>query len=124
LQTPLTVVLGHEGCGAIQAALETKYKGVQQRSRIQLLVDSILPALAGLEPQLPAAAQLAQAVESNVRWTVRTILESPEGQARLAEGRVKIAGAIYEIETGRVRFLEESGPAVHTVGQLKNEGSE
>jgi carbonic anhydrase len=106
LRTPLVVVLGHEGCGAIQAAMETKYKGVQQRSRIQLLVDSILPALAGLDPQLPAPARLAQAVESNVRWTVRTILESPEGQARLAEERVKIVGAIYEIQTGRVRFLE------------------
>ena len=106
LRTPLLVVLGHEGCGAIQAALETKYKDVQQLSRIQLLVDSILPALAGLDPQLPPPARLAQAVESNVRWTVRTILESPEGQARLAEGRVKIVGAIYEIETGRVRFLE------------------
>ena len=106
LRTPLLVVLGHEGCGAIQAALETKYKDVQQLSRIQLLVDSILPALAGLDPQLPHPARLAQAVESNVRWTVRTVLESPEGRARLAEGRVKIVGAIYEIETGRVRFLE------------------
>src|SRR5512136_3067045 len=114
LKTPLMVVLGHEGCGAIQAALETKDKGVQQRSRIQLLVDSILPALAGLDPNLPPPAQLAQAVESNVRWTVRTILESPEGQARLAEGRVKIVGAIYEIETGRVRFLEPIETASHT----------
>jgi len=40
LQTPLVIVLGHEGCGAIQAALETKYQSVQQRSRIQLLVDN------------------------------------------------------------------------------------
>ena len=106
LQTPLLVVLGHEGCGAIQAALETKHKGVRQRSRIQLLVDSILPALAGVDPHLPLSAQFAQAVERNVRWTVRTLIESPEGQARVAEGRVKYVGAIYEIETGRVRFLD------------------
>lgn len=106
LKTPLMVVLGHEGCGAIQAALQVKYEGVQQLSRIQLLVDSILPALAGIDPELPPPARLARAVESNVRWTVRTIIESPEGQARAAEGRVKCVGAIYEIETGRVRFLE------------------
>jgi carbonic anhydrase len=105
LQTPLLVVLGHEGCGAVEAALETKYEAVQQRSRIQLLVDAILPALATLDPQLPARARLAKAVEANVRWTVRMILESPEGQARLREGRMKIVGAIYEIQTGRVRFL-------------------
>lgn len=103
LQTPLLVVLGHEGCGAIQAALETKYQGVRQHSRIQSLVDTILPAFAGLGALLPP---LTLAVESNVRWTVRTILETPEGQMRLAEGRVKIIGAIYEIETGRVRFLD------------------
>jgi len=110
LQTPLMVVLGHDGCGAIQAALETKYQGVQQRTRIQLLVDSIMPALTGLDLELPPAVRLARAVESNVRWTVRTILESPEGQARPAEGRMKIIGAIYEIETGRVRFLDAAGP--------------
>ena len=67
LQTPLVVVLGHEGCGAIQAALETKHQNVQQKSRIQLLVDSILPVLDCLDPGLPPPAQLAQAVESNVR---------------------------------------------------------
>jgi carbonic anhydrase len=107
LRTPLLVVLGHEGCGVIQAALETKCQNVQQRSRIQLLVDSILPVLDCLDPGLPPPAQLSQAVERNVRATVRTILESPEGQVRVAEGRVKCVGAIYEIETGRVRFLEE-----------------
>jgi len=109
LRTPLLVVLGHEGCGAIQAALETKYQNVQQKSRIQLLVDSILPAMDGLDPGLPPPVRLARAVEINVRSTVRRILESPEGQARVAEGRVKCVGAIYEIETGRVRFLEGTG---------------
>src|SRR5258708_6435783 len=34
LQTPLFVVLGHEGCGAVDAALATKYEGAQHRSRI------------------------------------------------------------------------------------------
>jgi carbonic anhydrase len=106
LQTPLLVVLGHEGCGAIQAALATKFKGVQQRSRIQLLVDNILPALEELNPDLPPDKLLAQAVEMNVNWTIHTILDSPEGRARLTEGRMKLVGAIYEIETGRVRFLD------------------
>jgi len=111
LRTPLLVVLGHEGCGAIQAALETKFQSVQQRSRIQLLVDSILPVLDGLDPGLPPPVQLARAVADNVRWTVHTILASPEGRARQAEGRVKCVGAIYDIETGRVRFQEPPGQA-------------
>lgn len=105
LHTLLVLVLGHEGCGAVQAALAAKHQGVQQRSRIQLLVDDIIPALEGLDSHLSAGAAMAQAVEANVRYTVRAILESPEGKARRAEGQMKILGAIYDIETGRVRFL-------------------
>ena len=108
LQTPLFVVLGHEGCGAIAAALATKHEGEQFRSRIQLLVQSILPGIGGFDPRLSPEQRLSRAVESNVRWTVRQILDSPEGQARVAEGRMKVIGAVYEIETGSVRFLPES----------------
>src|SRR6478736_5549642 len=105
LETPLFVVLGHEGCGAITAALATKLEGAQFRSRVQLLLDSIVPGLSDFDLQLSRQELLSQAVESNVRWTVRRILESPEGQASVAEGRAKIVGAVYEIETGLVRLL-------------------
>lgn len=89
----------------MQAALETQQHGVQHRSRIQLLIDNILPGLPAPDPQLPQSAQLERAVEANVRWTLRQILEMPEGQARMAEGRMKLVGAVYEIESGCVRFL-------------------
>src|SRR6516164_5964012 len=46
LQTPLFVVLGHEGCGAMAAALATKHEGEQFRSRVQILLESILPGMA------------------------------------------------------------------------------
>jgi len=105
LQTPLFVVLGHEGCGAVSAAMATKFEGAQQRSRIQVLVDSIAPALPEFDERRSPEERLTQAVESNVRWTVRLILNTPEGQARVAEGYMRIVGAIYEIESGRVRFL-------------------
>lgn len=111
LHTPLFVVLGHEGCGAVGAALASKYEGVEQRSRIQTLVDSILPGLPDVDPRLPPQARLAQAVESNVRWTVRQIRESPEGRTRLAEGRMRLIGAVYDIESGRVRFLSDDPAA-------------
>ena len=105
LNTPLFVVLGHEGCGAVKAAMETKFQGIQQRSRIQVLVDSILPGLPDFDPQLPSEMRFSQAVEANVRWTMNQLLQTPEAQARLAEGRMKLIGAVYEIESGRVRFL-------------------
>ena len=105
LNTPLFVVLGHHGCGAVKAALDTKLHGVQQRSRIQILVNDILPGLSEIDPQAPPRAQLKRAVEANVRWTMRQIADSPEGKAAIADGRRKLVGAIYEIASGRVRFL-------------------
>jgi carbonic anhydrase len=40
-----------------------------------------------------------------VRWTMRQIEETPEARAALGEGRMALAGAIYELESGRMRFL-------------------
>jgi len=106
LHMPLFVVLGHTNCGAVAAAIDTRLRGTRQHLRIQLLVECIVPGLEDLDPQLTPEAMLAQAVEANVRWTMRQILESPEGRERQVEARVKLVGAIYEIETGLVRFLE------------------
>jgi len=106
LETPLFVVLGHEGCGAVEAALHARRPGVNQPRRIARLVDAIVPGLAGVSPTLPAAEQLPLAVEANVRWSMQQLHETQEGQARLQGGRVKLVGAIYELETGRVRFLD------------------
>ena len=105
LKTQLFMVLGHEGCGAVQAALAAKFYGAQERSRIQLLLQSMLPGLDEVDPQLAPQQQLECAVEFNVRWSMRQLLETPEGRARTAEGRMKLVGAVCEIATGRVRLL-------------------
>ena len=68
LQTPLFVVLGHQGCGAFHAALDTKLHGTEHKSRIQILVDEIAPGLSGVDPQLSPETLLDQAVAHNVRW--------------------------------------------------------
>jgi carbonic anhydrase len=105
LQTPLFVVLGHEGCGAVQAALALLREGTRERARIALLLERILPGLAEVDATLAAEAQLQAAVEANVRWTLHQIRDTPEGQARMAEGILRLEGAVYELTTGRVRFL-------------------
>ena len=106
LHTPLFVVLGHQGCGAVNAALMTRDQGDRHLSRIQLLVNNILPGLPPFDPQLSPPERTAQAIESNIRWTVKQILETPEARLRLVEGNVKLAGALFEISPGRVKFLE------------------
>ena len=106
LRTPLFVVMGHVGCGAVQAAIASKFHGAEHKSRIELLVDNILPALDGLDGTQPPEALLHAAVEANVRWTLRTLRETPEVKALGATSGMKLVGALYELETGRVRFLD------------------
>ncbi|MDM0052559.1 carbonic anhydrase [Variovorax sp. J22R115] len=106
LHTPLFVVMGHEGCGAVDAAIASKFHGVAQRSRIETLLENIVPALDDLDASQPHEALLHAAVEANVRHTVQTLLDTPEAQARLEEGKMKLIGAVYDLESGRVRFLD------------------
>lgn len=106
LRTPLVVVLGHEGCGAVKAALASKFEGAEHRSRIEILLENILPALEGIDPSLPPEALLSAGVEANVRRTVSEILDTPEARARYEGSGLKLVGAVYDLGTGRVRFLD------------------
>ena len=106
LRTPVFLVLGHEGCGAVQAALAAKFRGVRERSRIERLLENITPGLENISPDASADDQLQAGVEANVRWSMHQLLETPEAKERKAEGLMKLVGAVYELATGRVRFLE------------------
>jgi carbonic anhydrase len=106
LHTPLFVVMGHEGCGAVQAAIASKFQGATEKSRIEVLLENILPALDGLDGMQSREALLHSAVEANVRHTLRELPETPEAKARIAEGEMKLVGAVYDLKSGRVRFLE------------------
>jgi carbonic anhydrase len=104
LHTPLFVVLGHRGCGAVAAALEAR-QGAVHAERIELLLQNIQPAVTNIDSSRAPEEVLDAAVEANVRWSLQQLLETSEGRARQAEGVVKLVGAIYDLETGHVRFL-------------------
>ena len=106
LHTPLFVVMGHEGCGAVKAAIASRFGGARQAGRIEILLEQIIPALGGLDPQAAPAELLSAGVEANVRRTVRALLATPEAKAREGESVMKLVGAVYELDTGRVRFLD------------------
>jgi carbonic anhydrase len=104
LRTPLCVVLGHEGCGAVKAALAAR-TGARDAVHIALLLDNILPGLRDLPPELAPDEEARAAVEANVRWSIHQLRDTPEVKARMVEGTMKLVGAIYELQSGRVRFL-------------------
>ncbi len=105
LGTPIFVVLGHARCGAVQAALDQILHGTEHHSRIQILVDGILPGLRDVDLQLSPDDLVSTSVEANVRWTMHQIERTPEAAARLAEGNVALAGGVYDLQSGRVRWL-------------------
>jgi carbonic anhydrase len=106
LGTPLFVVLGHERCGAVEAALAARLGLSRQPKRIEVILRTMRPAIADVDLELPPEKRMRAAVEANVRWSIRQILESPEGRARQRQGIMKIVGAVYDIAAGRVRFLQ------------------
>ena len=105
LHTPLFVVLGHEGCGAVKAAIESKSNGAKHHSRIQILVNNIAPGLLAGPGWTGEDLVWTWAVEANVRWSMNQLRETPEGKQAAREGRKKLVGAVFEINSGRVRFL-------------------
>lgn len=105
LHTPLFVVLGHQGCGAVQAALQHKLDGVQHHSHIQMLVENLVPGLSEFTASSrPLDDMLAEAIEANVRWSMHQILETPEGKNAVRLG-AQLRGAVFEFQSGQVRFL-------------------
>src|SRR6187549_1014003 len=77
LRTPLFVVLGHEGCGAVSAALAAR-AGARDPAHIASLLDNILPGLRDLPPDLAPDEEARAAVEANVRWSVHQLHNTPE----------------------------------------------
>ena len=105
--TPLLVVLGHESCGAVAAAIDEKFHGGTHRTRISLLLRDLMPSLEGLDTSLSPEAQVEAGVEANVRAMVRQLVESPELKARAAAGDDRrVVGAVVQLATGHVRFLD------------------
>src|SRR5262249_12629142 len=106
LHVPLLVVLGHEGCGAVTAALDAKFKRAHEIDRIEALVRMIEPGLKDIDPNLAPEKQLNAAVKANVHWSMKQIAEVPEVTKALKEKRFEMIGAVYELETGKVSVLE------------------
>lgn len=104
LDVPLVLVLGHEGCGAVTAALGEHDGEVEE---LVGLLRMIQPAVADIDPSLSVENQIHLGVEANVRQSVKELLEIAEREARPDEERVMVVGGVYELDTGLVRILED-----------------
>lgn len=107
LRTPLVVVVGHEGCGAVTAALEALAGPIKEPFGVKTLVDLIEPGLPKDLTGDSPAQRVNAAVAANVRWSLKQLRQLPDAKAPLEQKQITLLGGVYELGTGRVRFLNE-----------------
>jgi len=101
LHIPLIVVLGHQSCGAVTAAVQGDPEG-----HIAALVNLIKPAVE--KSRGMSGDPVANAVRINVEIVVRQLRTStPILSELVAHGKLKIVGGVYSLETGSVTWLPE-----------------
>ncbi|HMV08539.1 MAG TPA: carbonic anhydrase [Cyclobacteriaceae bacterium] len=103
LGTKLIVVLGHTQCGAVNAAVKLP----EVPGHIVTLINAIKPAVEKAREQHPADL-LDAAIRENIRLQVEQLKSlEPTLAKRVREGSVKILGALYHLDTGKVEFLNQ-----------------
>ncbi|MCA9576365.1 MAG: bifunctional SulP family inorganic anion transporter/carbonic anhydrase [Sandaracinaceae bacterium] len=117
----LIVVMGHTQCGAVTSAVSLRASGqtaaeATDCEHIDVLVDEIQAAMGDDHPDPEALADSERKgalvdgyAERNVERTIHVIRSrSTAVRALLDAGRVIMVGAMYDVGTGRVRFLDAS----------------
>ena len=97
----LVLVLGHERCGAVGAAVA----GGEAHAHLPAVLDAIKPAVA------KARSEPGDAVDNAVRAQVRGVVAQlqsadPVLAERVKAGKLKVVGARYDLDTGRVEVLD------------------
>ncbi|KIO47939.1 carbonic anhydrase [Nitrosospira sp. NpAV] len=101
LHTPLIMVLGHESCGAVKAAINALDKNEQFPGHIQTLASALLPAVRAVK-NMPGD-RYDNAVKMNVVRNVDKLKKQPPILSKLvADKKLLVVGGVYSLKTGRV----------------------
>lgn len=99
LGSKVLMVMGHERCGAITAAI----KGGELPGQIGSLIAAIQPGLKTVD--LKAKNHLEEAVKANVSYQVQTVKQSPVISGLIQQGKLKVVGSYYDLDTGVVTLV-------------------
>ena len=101
LGASVIIVLGHERCGAVDAAM----KGGKLPGKIGSVVKPILPAVKAV--QKSATPTLDAAIDENARRTAAGLTTRSEIlEGKVKAGALKIVAARYDLDTGRVTLVK------------------
>ncbi len=99
LGAKVIMVMGHKRCGAVDATI----KGAQVPGQIASLLDAIRPAVERSQGQ--SGERLENATKANVLLQIERLQESPVISQLIEEGKLKIVGGYYDLDTGAVTLV-------------------
>ena len=104
LGTPLLMVLGHQACGAIDAAMKSIADGSTLPGRLPSLVTALKPAVEAARGK--AGDALENAIRQNVVLNVEKLkTATPIISKFVADKKVNVVGALYHLDTGKVEIF-------------------
>ena len=103
LGVPLILVIGHERCGAVGAAVELVTRNAQPAPAMLAMVEPIVPAVRAAQG-MPGDL-LDNAVRQNAILVAQAMRADPAFAPRIQDGRLKIAAARYDLDDGAVQIL-------------------
>ncbi|MFI2649102.1 MULTISPECIES: carbonic anhydrase [Micromonospora] len=106
LGTPLVVVLGHDSCGAVQAAREAVRTGTSPSGHLGAVVDAVAPSL--LRAGRDGVEDLDTIVDIHIAQTVEALVARSAVLAeRVSAGKVTIVGMSYRLSAGEARTVAQ-----------------
>jgi carbonic anhydrase len=99
----LILVLGHQSCGAVDAAMKTVGSKGKAPGHIQSLITALKPVVVATPK-----ADLEAMTKANVKHVVDALRSSaPILKARVDSGELQVIGGYYTLDSGAVTFLDE-----------------
>ena len=105
LNIPVLVVLGHEHCGAVKAALDVLERQEKAEAEIEYLVEVLTPAVE--QGKRMGGDLWNQTVLAQIELLVAQLKHSAILSTGVENGTLKIVGMLYNLETGLVEITTE-----------------
>lgn len=102
LDIPLVVVLGHQSCGAVKAAVQADLTGESLPNHIQYLADRINPYI---DRTKEGDARVDSTIDANIRAVRSHLAAEPDLAAKISAGELAVVGARYELSTQLVHRI-------------------
>jgi carbonic anhydrase len=104
LGSPLILVLGHESCGAVDAAIKSLKDGTTLPGHLPSLVEGVGPAVKAVLSQ--GGDTLAKATHQNVLDTVAKLSSAtPILSAAVEQKKIRVVGGVYGLKDGKVTMI-------------------